>query len=305
VEIHAGRRPAIGVVAVESGVVFNIQRYSLQDGPGIRTTVFLKGCPLDCWWCHNPESHAPEPEITVIESRCIRCGQCREACPSGLAGPCTRCGACVAACPTDARQRIGRTMTVGQVLAEVRKDRVFYDESGGGVTLSGGEPLMQFEFLQSVLRACRDEGIHTAIDTCGYAPAEQLLAAAGLADLVLYDLKMMDDARHVRFTGVSNTQILDNLVALSDRHCRVWIRVPVIPGVNDREEDLKRLARFAAGIPGVRRVCLLPYHELGKQKSLRLGRPYRMSGAAVPKPERLEAMARLFRQAGLEVMTGR
>jgi pyruvate formate lyase activating enzyme len=292
-------------VAVESGVVFKIQRYSLQDGPGIHTTVFLKGCPLDCWWCHNPESHSPEPEITIVESRCIRCGECGERCPNKLAGPCTRCGACVDACPADARQMIGRTMTTRDLLAEVRKDRIFYDESGGGVTLSGGEPLMQPEFLQSVLRACRDDGIHTAIDTCGYAPQEQLLAAAALADLVLYDLKMMSDAGHVRFTGVSNTRILDNLVALGERHHRIWVRVPVIPGVNDSGEELERMARFAAGVPGVRRLCLLPYHELGSQKSRRLGRPYRMDGTAVPGPERLEAMAKLFREAGLEVTTGR
>jgi pyruvate formate lyase activating enzyme len=290
---------------VESGVVFNIQRYSLQDGPGIRTTVFLKGCPLDCWWCHNPESQAPEPEVSVNEARCIHCGQCQEACASGLAGPCTRCGACVDACPTDARRMVGRTMTTRDVLAEVRKDRIFYDESGGGVTLSGGEPLMQSGFVQDLLQASRDDGIHTAIDTCGYAPQEQLLAAAALADLVLYDLKMMDDVRHTRFTGVSNVPILENLVALGRRHHQIWIRLPVIPGVNDSATELESMAQFAAGVAGIRRVCLLPYHELGMHKSRRLGRSYRLDGTAIPRPEQLEEIARPFQQAGLEVMTGR
>lgn len=196
-------------------------------------------------------------------------------------------------------------MTTRETLAEIRKDRIFYEESGGGVTLSGGEPLLQFEFVRSVLQACREEGIHTALDTCGHAPREQLLAAAALADLVLYDLKMMNDAAHVRFTGVSNARILDNLAALGRGHCRIWVRVPVIPGVNDDAAELEGMARFAAGVPGVEQVCLLPYHELGMHKSQRLGRPYRMDGVGTPGPERLEAMARRFRQAGLEVMIGR
>ncbi|MBP7936556.1 MAG: glycyl-radical enzyme activating protein [Phycisphaerae bacterium] len=288
-----------------SGVVLNIQRYSLQDGPGIRTTVFLKGCPLDCWWCHNPESRSHEQEIIVVENRCMRCGHCREACPTDLAGPCTRCGACVEACPTDARQMAGRTMTTRQVLTEIRKDLVFYEESGGGVSLSGGEPAMQHDFARSVLRACRDEGIHTAIDTSGYAPQEPLLAVAELADLVLYDLKLMDDARHVRYTGVSNATILENLLVLSRRHRTIWIRVPLIPGVNDDATELASIARFAAGVPGVRRLCLLPYHELGMHKSRRLGRPYRMNGTRAPDPEQLDRAARVFQAAGLEVMIGR
>jgi len=200
---------------------------------------------------------------------------------------------------------VGRTMTTREVLSEIRKDRVFHEESGGGVSLSGGEPVMQHDFARSVLQACRDEGIHTAIDTSGYAPREQLLTVAELADLVLYDLKLMDDARHVRYTGVSNATILENLLALGRQHREIWIRVPLIPGVNDGAAELETMARFAAGVPGVRRLCLLPYHELGMHKNRRLGRPYRMNGTGAPNAEQLDRAARVFRTTGLEVMIGR
>ena len=195
-------------------------------------------------------------------------------------------------------------MTVLELITEIRKDRIFYDDSGGGVTFSGGEPLMQFEFLRAVLTACRGEGIHTALDTCGHAPREQLLAAASLADLVLYDLKMMDTGRHRHYTGVDNGRILENLVALGREHSRIWLRVPVIPGINDVADEWEQIARFAAGIPGIQRLCLLPYHALGLHKNQRLGRTYRLAETAAPGPERLEEIARLFRQAGFEVITG-
>lgn len=209
---------------MHSGVVAHIQRFSLHDGPGIRTTVFLKGCPLNCLWCHNPESRASRPEIMVVESRCIRCGRCASVCPNQLASDsiafdqqpgavCRLCGACVKACPSAARQMVGRQMTVGEVLDEIRRDTIFYDDSQGGVTFSGGEPLAQPQFLGSLLTACAAEGIHTAVDTCGFAAAEQVLAMAARADLILYDLKMLDDAKHTRLTGVSNALILDNLRA--------------------------------------------------------------------------------------------
>jgi pyruvate formate lyase activating enzyme len=304
---------------MEDGLVFNIQRYSIHDGPGIRTTVFLKGCPLDCWWCHNPESQSPESEILTLEGRCIRCGECRKACPqqneAACGSPaaseeppptfrCIRCGACVAACPTGARQMVGRRMTVPEVVAEVIKDRVFYEESGGGVTVSGGEPLMQPRFLVSLLAACRTQGVHTAVDTCGYAPPEDLLAAAPLSDLFLYDLKLMDDARHRRYTGVSNAGVLGNLRALGGVHKNIWIRVPVIPGVNDDAENLEAAARFAAAIPGVRQVNLLPYHEAGAYKSPRLGRPYRLGKAAPAALASIDEAAARFRAAGLNVVVG-
>ena len=266
-----------------TGLVYNIQRYSIQDGPGIRTTVFLKGCPLRCWWCHNPESQLAEPEITVVEGRCARCGQCWAACPQNEASQdcdaplvdragCVRCGKCVSTCVTGARQMVGTHMTVAEVLAEILKDRIFYDDSGGGVTVSGGEPFAQPEFLRDLLEACRAECIHTAVDTCGFASLEDLLSIAPLTDLFLYDLKILDDDVHRRFTGVSNAAILDNLKALSGEHSNIWIRVPVIPGFNDDAYHLDAIARFAASVDGVRQVNLLPFHELGMHKNEHLGR---------------------------------
>lgn len=299
---------------MESGLIFNVQRYSLQDGPGIRTTVFLKGCPLRCWWCHNPEGQSPEAEVIVLDGRCVRCGECHKACPEdrgrvegqerlGAGARCIRCGACVAACPTGARQMVGRRMTADEVLAEVLRDGVFYEESGGGVTFSGGEPLMQPTFLMALLAACRARGIRTAVDTSGYAPREDLLATAALADLVLYDLKTVDDARHRRYTGVSNETILDNLQALGRSHGNIWVRVPLVPGFNDGADELEALARFTAAIPGVRQLNLLPYHRTGAHKWAGLGKPPPPVAGPVS-AEAIEAAAERLRKSGFNVLIG-
>jgi pyruvate formate lyase activating enzyme len=266
---------------MEIGLIFNIQRYSIHDGPGIRTTVFFKGCPLRCLWCHNPEGIGTENEVVVIESRCIHCGQCRPVCPqikmsgNGSAmdeqARCVRCGECVKVCPSGARQMVGRQMNVEEVMAEVLMDRVFYEESAGGVTFSGGEPFMQPRFLRSLLEACRAEGIHTAVDTSGYVAKEDLLSAAPLVDLFLYDLKIMDDRLHRQWTGVSNAVILENLSALGSVHSNIWIRMPLIPGSNDAGEQVEAVARFAASVPGVCQVNLLPYHATAAHKWKSLG----------------------------------
>jgi pyruvate formate lyase activating enzyme len=291
---------------MQFGVVSNIQKYSIQDGPGIRTTVFLKGCPLDCWWCHNPEGRSPKFEIVVVETRCIRCGECVKACPHACspAVPCELCGACVEACPTGARQAVGKRISVDDVFAEIVKDGIFYDESAGGVTFSGGEPLMQPHFLKGLLEKCRSKGIHTAIDTCGYAPAETLMALAPLVDLFLYDLKLMEEARHIEYTGVSNRLILENLKSLGQVHDNIWIRIPIIPGVNDTEDQLEALARFAASIPVVRRVNLLPYHTTGVAKFRRLGQAYRLADVRPPSAGFMEAAVEKFRAFGLKTTSG-
>jgi pyruvate formate lyase activating enzyme len=290
------------------GRIFDIQRFSLHDGPGIRTTVFLKGCPARCLWCHNPESQSFAPEVLVVETRCVACGTCAAVCPHGAPPPgsglCTACGACVDACPAGARRLAGHEVTVEAVMEEVLRDRVFYEESGGGVTFSGGEPLAQPEFLTALLKACHAAGIRAAVDTCGFAPRERVLALVPLVDLFLFDVKLVDEARHRALTGLPAAPILENLRALTAVHGNVWIRIPVVPGHTDAEADVAATAALVARLPGVRRVSLLPYHRTGAAKARRLGREYPLDALAPPPGEHLEALAALFREHGLAVQIG-
>lgn len=303
---------------MDSGFVFNIQRYSVQDGPGIRTTVFLKGCPLHCAWCHNPEGISPQPEIYFLETLCLRCGECRRACPhsspngaergsdplSPSVDGCELCGSCVEACPSQARRFAGKEMTVGEVLEAVLRDRVFFEESGGGVTFSGGEPLLQPAFLLALLEACRRQGVHTAVDTSGFGRTEHLLAIAPLVDLFLFDLKLSDEAAHRRFTGASNTLILRNLRALSQVHSAIWIRVPFVQGVNDSPSELTAIARLAAETKGVRQLMLLPFHRMGSQKFQRLGKTQPVNHFEAPSPEAVDQALTVCRQAGIAAQKG-
>ena len=288
-----------------TGRVFNVQRFSVHDGPGIRTTVFLKGCPLACAWCHNPEGMSLAPEIVRNESRCIACGACHAACAFGNdPSRCVRCGACAEACPTGARQLAGRDVDVDDLLGELLRDRPFFDESGGGVTLSGGEPLLQAAFAAALLAALRGQGVHAALDTSGFAPRDALLTVAPLADLVLYDVKLVDDARHRAATGVPSEPILDNLRALAAIHPAIWLRVPVIPGINDDDANLAAIARLAAELPGIARVHLLPYHRAGVAKFARLAKDCTAGDIAPPGTERMDDVSRVFAAAGLDVRIG-
>jgi len=297
------------------GLVFDVKRYAIHDGPGIRTTVFLKGCPLACWWCHNPESQSPLVEMLFMENRCIACGACLEACERGalsrgMGGPaadpsrCERCGACAAVCYAEARRMVGRETTVDEVMAEVERDAAFYEQSGGGVTFSGGEPLMQIEFLDALLRASKARGFHTALDTCGYAPWEAIDRVRARVDLFLYDLKVIDDARHRALTGVSNELILSNLAELSRRGHAIFLRVAIIPGVNDNDDSLRAIGAFASHLPNLKEIDILPYNKLGADKYVRLDRAYKLAKTLELPDERMVAAALILGDYGLNVRIG-
>jgi pyruvate formate lyase activating enzyme len=296
------------------GIVFEIERYALHDGPGIRTLVFLKGCPLECRWCSNPESQENRPRLQYYSEKCIACRQCIEVCPHGALGwldrveidhaACRRCGTCAHVCPTEALVLIGRSMGVEEVVREVLKDEHFYRNSGGGVTFSGGEPLMQLEFLLECLRRCRGQGLHTAVETCGHAPWEALEAVARETDLFLFDLKHTDADVHTRLTAVSNALLLENFERLARQGCGLVARVPVIPGLNDGDENLDSLIKLLIRTAPHAPVNLLPYHRLGRSKYRRLGIPYGLEELEPPSPERMEAVRRLFADRGLSVTVG-
>jgi len=287
-----------------TGVVFDIMRFCIHDGPGIRTTVFFKGCSMRCWWCHNPEGLSPKPEMFVRRERCISCGRCGAVCKVGRErDQCIFCGECVKECHTGAREIVGRTMTVAQVMEQVEKDVIFYDESGGGVTFSGGEPLMQPDFLEAILKRCRELEINTAVETSGYAGPEVLRRIAPYVDLFLYDVKHMDEEAHRESTGVSNGLILANLAELCAGQSRVEIRFPVIPGVNDDEDNVAALADLAAAldITGVR---LLRYHSAGSEKHASLDRTYTLTDLEPPSDEKMAGIRSSFESAGVKVLNG-
>jgi len=304
-----------GTALLIKGMIFDIKRFAIHDGPGIRTTVFFKGCPLNCWWCHNPESQASEREMIFRANRCIRCEACLPVCAQGAISwdggamstdgeICTLCGICVEACYAEAREIVGREMTVAQVMAEIERDIAFYDESGGGVTFSGGEPLLQWDFLLALLRACKEKEIHTVVDTCGFATWETLDSIREHVDLFLYDLKLMDDARHREFTGVSNEPILQNLQNLSQRGHHIELRVPIIPGINDDDENIRQTGAFATALPCLKQVDILPYHHAAVEKYNRFHKAYGLPEIRPPSKERMAEIAQILREFDLQVRIG-
>ncbi len=285
----------------------------MHDGPGIRTTVFLKGCPLRCWWCHSPESQSALPELMYRPDRCVRCLKCIDRCEAGAVSIvdsmpevdqelCRWCGNCADVCASGARVRTGQVMSAEEVVRIVDRDTLFYDQSGGGVTFSGGEPYLQPEFLAQLLEGCRRKRIHTAVDTCGMADPDSLVRTLSLVDLFLFDIKLLDDERHRTFTGMSNVRILDNLRTLVEAHARVVVRLPLVPGVNDDPDGVARLGRFLSGL-GLSRVDVLPYHRAGTAKYQALGREYRLADTQVPSHEIDEAV-RILSGFGLDAVAG-
>lgn len=300
-----------------TGVVTDIQQYSLHNGPGIRTTVFEKSCPLRCRWCQNPETQNPQPELFLDTTVCEGSGHCVEVCPEDanelLDGVsivdrqvCQGCGECVQACPTDARELTGRRMTVESVVDVVEKDAVFYRKSSGGVTVSGGEPLDQPEFTTAILEQCDDKYLHTAIDTTGYSEWEHIEQIIDVTDLFLYDIKHMDENEHETLTGVSNELILENAKKLSKvDSVELWIRLPIIPGYNDSSENVESVIDFLMDdLDGsFAQVNLIPYNKLAQSKSEKLDRTYPIS-PDVPSDEYMERLRSEFERYGIETYIG-
>ena len=300
----------------ESGWVFNIQRYAVHDGPGIRTTVFLNGCPLRCLWCYNPESHRVAPQFVFWGDKCIHCGNCLAICPQLAVSEddqgqkhidpkrCDSCGLCVDQCYADALEQMGRLRTVREVLTIIEEDRSFYDESGGGMTLSGGEALSQAEFTHNLLDGAKELGIRTAIETSGYAPWPVWENLLPHLDLILYDLKEIDPRQHISFTGVSNELILDNFKRLVGAGKSIIVRRPVIRGYNDTPDSIHALGQFVQGIAAASEIDLLPYHRLGQSKYERLGREYLMGDMPSMKDEEVTELRDILHSYGLNVKIG-
>ena len=303
-----------------SALVFNIQGYSIHDGPGIRTTVFLKGCPLKCLWCANPESNSAEPQLMTYSSKCTGCGRCIPTCPQGAISlsidekegkawavtdrnKCVSCGTCIAACYQEAREIAGTRKTVREVIDQVKKDKLFFDGSGGGMTISGGEALMFPDFSANLFAAAHAEGIHTAIETSSFATPYVVDRVFQHVDLGLLDVKHMDSALHKKYTGVGNEQILANIRHVAcDLHVPVIIRVPTIPGCNDDEKNIAETAKFALDI-GAQKVHLLPYHRLGESKRDSLGESGYFSEEP-PTDERMEQLKKLVESTGMPCQIG-
>jgi pyruvate formate lyase activating enzyme len=301
-----------------TGCVFNIQRFSVHDGPGIRTLVFLSGCPLRCAWCCNPESQLVGPQLAYNRNKCIgtgECGDCLTVCKEEALLPtsdqrqisvnrdrCTNCGACAAACPSLALEMLGKRVTVSEILCELEKDSCFYSRSGGGLTVSGGEPLLQPEFTLALLKAANDTGIETAVETCGHARWEDLESICEHVSCIFYDIKSLDPYKHKQFTNVSNDLILQNFVALIRRFPRlpIVVRTPVVPGFNDDPQEIAKIARFISPYSNVT-YELIPYHAFGTSKYTFIGRPYDLDSIRPPTNEHMTMLRNYIAPGGTMV----
>ncbi len=296
------------------GTIFNIQRYSIHDGPGIRTLVFFKGCPLRCLWCSNPESQNTYPEILFSKVKCIGCGKCSEVCSEDAIiksadkridrDKCNRCLKCIETCYAEALEVAGKKMTVEEVIKEVEKDRPFYEKSGGGITVSGGEPLMQPKFLIELLKECKNRNINTAIETCGYVSWKTFNEVLEYIDLVLFDLKHMDSNSHEEFTGKNNNIIIENIKKISKSKKLMIIRFPLIPGYNDSNKNIKQTGEFVKMLEGVNEINIIPFHRLGESKYEKLDMEWTMHDVKPPEIDRLEEIKKILESYGLKVKIG-
>jgi pyruvate formate lyase activating enzyme len=295
-----------------AGIIFDIKRYAINDGPGIRTAIFFKGCPLECWWCHNPEGQSAQPQLIFRSNRCKSLRACLQVCPRNAITwnngsitdwvACDDCGKCAEVCYAGARELIGRSVSVKQLLDEIERDIPFYDQSGGGVTFTGGEPIHQKEFLREALLACKEHQIHTAVDTCGHSSWENFKAILPLVDLFLYDVKLMDEKKHIQYTSISNRLILRNLMKLSETGANIIVRIPLIPGINDDNENLDICASFLAKLPSLDGVALMPYHDIGLAKYQALGMKYRLDSTKTPTNEQVTKAEELLSSYHLSVI---
>ncbi len=297
----------------KSGIIFDIKEYSIHDGPGTRTTVHLKGCPLSCWWCHNPESQSVSPTILFRGEKCIACGTCVKICPNGAvsvrdgalvtdAGLCDGCGKCCDACPPEARELCGRPYTVEELMRALAKDEIFF--RSGGVTFSGGEPFMQPEFLMEALDACGAQGYHRCVDTCGFTGKSVILDSVKRTDLYLFDIKHMDPAEHKKYTGVDNVVILENLAAVSEAGAHVNIRIPFMPGLNSGDDNMHAIGKFVKPLRGVTGVNILPYHTVAKGKHERWHMEYKLNDLMPPTENQTRHAAEILESYGLKVHIG-